>query len=164
MNTLSELLKDQLRMLYSVEDQMIDTLPNMIDEASDGQLKTALRGHLEETRNHKDRLKKIGDELAVDLSGKTCYAMKGLREEAEDFLDQDLSDSIRDAGIIVHAQQVEHHEISGYGSACAFAEELGYDDLKSELEKTLEEEKKTDEKLDYIAMRINSMASEYTDL
>ncbi len=164
MNTLNELLKNQLRMLYSVEDQMIEALPDMIEEASDEQLKMALKDHLEETKNHKERLKNMEDELAVNFSNETCYAMNGLRKEAKDFLDHRSSDAVKDAGIIVHAQQIEHHEIAGYGSACAFAGELGYDDLKSELEKTLEEEKKTDEKLDYIAMRINSMANEYNDL
>lgn len=163
MNTLKELLKNQLQMLYNVEDQMIEALPDMIEEASDEQLKMALKDHLEETKNHKTRLKNMEDELAINFSDETCYAMNGLRKEAKNFLDHKSSDAVKDAGIIVHAQQIEHHEISGYGSACAFAEELGYNDLKNELEKTLKEEKNADEKLDNIAVRINSMANERTE-
>lgn len=163
MNTLKELLKNQLQMLYNVEGQMIEALPDMIEEASDEQLKMALKDHLEETKNHKKRLKNMEDELAINFTDETCYAMNGLRKEAKNFLDHRSSDAVKDAGIIVHAQQIEHHEIAGYGSACAFAEELGYSDLKNELGKTLKEEKKADEKLDNIAVRINAMANERTE-
>lgn len=160
MNNLTDLFQDQLKMLYSVETQMIDALQNMQGKASDNQLKEAFNDHLKQTKTQKERLEEISDDLEQDFSGKTCQAMKGLIQETEDFLSKDLSDAVKDAGLIVHAQQVEHHEIASYGSVCAFAEELGYDSVKKKLEETLTEEKNTDEKLDDLANRLNSIANE----
>ena len=55
---------------------------------------------------------------------------------------------------------MEHYEIAAYGTVRAFAEELGESEHVSLLEETLEEEKKTDEKLTDLAKQINAQANE----
>lgn len=159
MKDLNELFEHQLKDLYSAEDQLTKALPKMVKNAKDTKLKKAFEDHLEETKEHKKRLKEICDDLDIDPSGETCKAMKGLIKEAEDFLDEVKDDDVKNAGMIAEAQRVEHYEISGYGTAVRYAKELGHDDVAKKLQKTLDEEYNADKKLNDLAeKRLNDKA------
>tara|TARA_R110002012_G_scaffold11867_2_gene53113 strand:+ start:509 stop:991 length:483 start_codon:yes stop_codon:yes gene_type:complete len=159
MKNLNELFEHQLKDLYSAEDQLTNALPKMVKNAKDAKLKKAFEDHLEETKEHKQRLEEICDELGIDPGGETCKAMKGLIKEAEDFLDEVKDDDVKNAGMIAEAQRVEHYEISGYGTAVRYAKELGHDDIAKKLQKTLDEEYNADEKLNELAeKRLNDKA------
>jgi len=159
MKDLKELFEHQLKDLYSAETQLIKALPKMVKNAHDKKLKDALESHLEETKEHKERLGEICKELGIKPTGETCKAMKGLIEEAEDFLKEDASEEVRDAGLIADAQRVEHYEISGYGTVVRYAKELGHKEIAKKLQKTLDEEYDADNKLDKLAeSRLNKKA------
>ncbi len=159
MKDLKELFEHQLKDLYSAENQLIKALPKMAKKANDEKLKKAFEDHLDETKQHKERLAEICKELGIKPTGETCKAMKGLIEEAEDFLKEDASDEVRDAGLIADAQRVEHYEISGYGTVVRYAKELGHKDIAAKLQKTLDEEYDADNKLDKLAEgRLNKKA------
>jgi len=159
MKDLKELFEHQLKDLYSAETQLIKALPKMAKNANDQKLKDAFESHLEETKEHKERLSEICDELGIKPTGETCKAMKGLIEEAEEFLKEDASEEVRDAGLIADAQRVEHYEISGYGTVVRYAKELGHKDIAKKLQKTLDEEYDADNKLDKLAeSRLNKKA------
>ena len=68
-----------------------------------------------------------------------------------------------DAALIGSAQRVEHYEIAAYGTVCAFAQVLGESDHASLLQKTLDEEEETDEKLTQLAQEINLEANEHIE-
>src|SRR5687768_1484241 len=97
---LRDLLEEQIKDLYSAEDQMTRALPKMIRKASDPQLKTALEGHLKETENQKSRLVNISGQMGVDLKGAHCRAMEGLVKEGEELLSKNADPDVMDAGII----------------------------------------------------------------
>ncbi|WP_026449495.1 ferritin-like domain-containing protein [Aequorivita capsosiphonis] len=159
MKTLKDLFEHQLKDLYSAEEQLINALPKMVENAKDEKLKKAFTDHLEETKGHKRRLEEVCDELGIDPFGETCKAMQGLIKEAESFLKEDMTDAVKNAGIIGEAQRVEHYEISGYGTVCTYAEELGYNDIAKKLKKTLDEEYGSDDKLKKLAKdRLNEKA------
>lgn len=159
MKNLSDLFEHQLKDLYSAESQLIKALPNMAKNASDSKLKKAIENHLEETKEQKQRLKEVCDELGIKPTGEECKAMKGLIEEAESFLKEKADDDVKDAGIIAEAQRVEHYEISAYGTAVRYAKELGHKDIAKKLQKTLDEEQKADTDLNKMAEgRLNKEA------
>lgn len=159
MKNLKDLFEHQLKDLHSAESQLIKALPKLQKHAKDDKLKQAFEKHLKETEGHKKRIEEICEELGIKPTGETCKAMKGLVEEAESFLKEDVDKDVIDAGLIAEAQRVEHYEISGYGTATRFAKELGLDDIASKLHKTLEEERKTDELLTKMAeSRLNKKA------
>ncbi|KXO01240.1 hypothetical protein LS48_01895 [Aequorivita aquimaris] len=159
MKNLNELFEHQLKDLYSAEDQLTKALPKMVKNAKDAKLKKAFEDHLEETKEHKERLEEICEELGIDPGGETCKAMKGLIKEAEDFLDEVKDDDVKNAGMIAEAQRVEHYEISGYGTAVRYAKELGHKDIAKKLQKTLDEEYNADKKLNDLAeKRLNDKA------
>ena len=156
LENLHSLLVEELQDLYSAETQIIEALPDMIDEASSPDLKNALQQHLEETRGQVRRLDQIFSQLPnVKKDGKTCKGMKGILKDGQDLLDTDAEPEVLDAGMIAAAQRVEHYEIAGYGTVRTYAQLVGRKDWAQLLEQTLNEEKQADQKLNQLASRIN---------
>ena len=150
-NPLEELLVDELKDLYSAENQIIKALPKMAKAASAPELKRAFERHLEETRRQVERLNQIGEALDIKLTGKKCKGMEGLIEEGKEVMEEDLDENALDAGLIGAAQKVEHYEIAGYGTARTHAEVLGLSKVAKLLQQTLDEEGATDKKLTQLA-------------
>jgi ferritin-like metal-binding protein YciE len=151
LNNLRDLLVDNLRDLYHAEKQLVAALPKMAKGAAAPELREAIESHLGETEGHVDRLAKALESLGVAARAKACKAMEGLIEEGSEILEEDAADAVRDAGIIGAAQKVEHYEMAGYGSAIAYAELLGEDEVADLLRQTLAEEEAADDKLTEIA-------------
>lgn len=155
---LRELYLDELRDLHNAENQLVKALPKMAKAASNEQLREGFEEHLEQTREHVQRLERIFEMMGEKAKGKKCVGMEGLVKEGSELMGEDFEDDVMDAGIIGAAQRVEHYEIAAYGTARTFAEVLGEDEHVSLLEETLNEEKETDRKLTEIASRINEEA------
>jgi ferritin-like metal-binding protein YciE len=151
MDSLPELMEDELKDLFSAENQLLKALPKMAKKASSEQLKNAFTSHLQETEGHVERLKEIGETLEIKLSGKVCKAMQGLIEEGKEILEEDGDDAVIDAALIGAAQRVEHYEIAAYGTVRAMAIKLEHRDVAKLLEQTLKEEGAADKKLTSIA-------------
>jgi len=150
-NSMEDLFVDQLRDLYNAEEQLIQALPQMAQAASSSDLKTGLQQHLEQTRNHKQRLDRVFSDLGRSASGQKCEAMEGLIKEGQEALQISGDPLVKDAAIIAAAQRVEHYEMAGYGTVRTFADQLGYSDAKDLLQQTLNEEGEADKKLTALA-------------
>jgi ferritin-like metal-binding protein YciE len=170
LNQLKDLLKHQIQDLHSAEEQIIEALPAMIEKAKDRQLKKALQDHLEVTQLQKERL----DELMLHLDqepvkkaflpglfgSKKCKGMEGLIKEGEKTMSEEMDPDVMDAAIIGSAQKIEHYEICGYGTARAYAEELGLPEIAKQLKSTLDEEYEADDLLTELAVgRLNKEAT-----
>ena len=155
MESLRELFVDELKDLYSAENQILKALPKMIKKASSGELKKGFETHLQQTRGHVERLEKIFQKLGKSPKGKKCKGMEGVISDGKELMEEDAEPEVMDAGLIGAAQHVEHYEIAGYGCVRTYAELLGQDDFAKLLQKTLDEEKDTDEKLTELAQKIN---------
>ena len=164
-HSLRELFIEELRDLYDAENQLTKALPKMAENASSSELRQAFEEHLEQTRNHVNRLEKIFADLGEKAKAEKCKGMEGLIKEGSDLLkEDDIDPELKDAAIIGAAQRVEHYEIAGYGTVRTFAELLGEDEAVSLLEETLQEEKEADQKLTEIAEQINVEANEGEDV
>ena len=153
-NPLEELLVDELKDIYSAENQMVKALPKMVKAASSPELKRAFERHLEETRRQIERLDQVGQALEIKLTGKKCKGMEGLLEEGKEIMEEDLDENALDAGLIGAAQKAEHYEIAAYGTARTHASLLGYNKIARLLQQTLNEEGATDKKLTQLAENI----------
>jgi ferritin-like metal-binding protein YciE len=160
MNALKELYINELKDLYSAENQLVKALPKMAKASDSDELRTAFGEHLEQTREHVARLEKIFETLDESPKGKKCKGMEGLIEEGGELIEEDPGPEELDAGLISAAQRVEHYEIAGYGCVRTYANLLGESEAVSLLEQTLAEEKETDEKLTELAEQINVAAQE----
>ena len=143
-NTLAELYVEELKDLYSAEKQILKALPKLVKAANHDELKQAFEIHLRQTEAHVDRLERVLNELGESPKGRKCRGMEGVLEEGAELIGEDPDPSVLDAGLIAKAQHVEHYEMAGYGSACAWARLLGYNDQAALLGQALDEEKNTD--------------------
>jgi ferritin-like metal-binding protein YciE len=165
LDSLRTLWIEELRDLYNAETQLVKALPKMAKKASNPELREAFENHLEETRNHVERLDEIFSRLGKKPTGKTCQAMKGLIEEGSELMQEDGPSSVIDAGIICAAQKVEHYEIAGYGTVRTWASILGEDEAEDLLQETLDEEGAADDTLTEVAEGIvNEEAEEAEEM
>jgi ferritin-like metal-binding protein YciE len=158
LETMKELLLDELQDLYSAETQITKALPKMAKTSSNPELKHAFESHLKETEGHVQRLEKIFKQIRESSKGKTCEGMKGLPKEGEERIKEGGEPEVVDAGLISAAQRVEHYEIAAYGSARTYAELLNETEVANLLSQTLEEEKSADQKLTTISKTVNRQA------
>jgi ferritin-like metal-binding protein YciE len=158
LQSLRELYVDQLQQLHSVETQITDALPKMMEAATEPQLKQALQTHLEETRGHVTRIEQILRQGTGSVDSKNNKSIAALITEGEELIKDATDSSVRDAGIIAAAQKVEHYEMAAYGTVRTFAEILGEDNAADLLDQTLEEEKHADAVLTEIADVANTRA------
>jgi ferritin-like metal-binding protein YciE len=157
--TLDDLFVHQLRDIYYAEKQILKSLPDMIDNATNPELREGLQNHLGQTRGHVERLQEVFRMHGAEAKAVDCPAIDGILKEAREVTGDVADEDVLDAAIIAAAQAVEHYEITRYGTLIAWARELGREDCAAELEATLEEEKAADGKLTEIAeSRVNDAA------
>jgi ferritin-like metal-binding protein YciE len=143
---------DGLKDLYWAEKHLVKALPKMMKASTSPELAAAFEKHTEETQVHIERLEKVFELLGEKASGKKCDAMEGLLEEADGIIeDTDSGTFVRDAGLILAAQKVEHYEIASYGTLRTFAGNMGHTEAMDLLQQTLDNEKETDVALTEVA-------------
>ena len=162
LDTLHEIFIDQLKDIYSAENQLVKALPKMAKAASSPELKQAFEEHLEQTREQVERLDQVMEIAGATGKGKKCAGMEGLIEEGKEVIDMkgEATPAALDAALIAAAQRVEHYEIAAYGTVCTFAKILGMRDALDLLKETLNEEETTDKRLTQIAATVNVEAAE----
>ncbi|MEO8623104.1 MAG: ferritin-like domain-containing protein [bacterium] len=151
LNTLADLYVEELKDLYSAENQILKALPKMIKAATNAKLKQCFTDHLEQTKGHVDRLVQLCADLGKSPKGKKCSGMEGILKEGADLIGEDPDPAVLDAGLASAAQHAEHYEMAGYGSVRTWAEQLGYGTHVDLLQTTLDEEKEADRLLTQIA-------------
>jgi ferritin-like metal-binding protein YciE len=149
--SLQDVYVEQLKDLYSAEQQILKALPKMAKAATHADLRSAFEEHELLTRTHVDRLEKIFSQLGEKPGGHKCKGMEGLLAEGDELLEEHDESEALDAAMIAAAQRVEHYEIAGYGSVRTFANMLGFADQADILQRTLNEEGETDQKLSSLA-------------
>ena len=158
--TMDDLFVHTLRDVYYAEKQILKALPDMIQKASEPQLKQGFQAHLGETKNQVTRLEQVFRQHGHEPSGVDCLAIDGIIDEANDVAGEVEDKAVLDAALIAAAQAVEHYEITRYGSLIAWAKQLGRNDCAALLQENLDEEKAADKKLTSLAeSRVNRAAA-----
>jgi ferritin-like metal-binding protein YciE len=151
--TMDDLFVHTLQDIYYAEKQILKSLPDMIDKATNRELAAGLKDHLAQTENHVARLEQVFKMHGKEPKGTDCSAIDGIIEEANDVAGDVNDKDVLDAALISAAQAVEHYEMTRYGTLVAWAKQLGRDDCASVLQQTLDEEKAADKKLNEIALK-----------
>jgi ferritin-like metal-binding protein YciE len=159
---LKEFFHDEIKDIYWAEQKLVKTLPKLAKAATSDELRDAFTSHLEETKEHVNRLEQVFELLGEKAHAKKCDAMEGITEEGASIIeDTEDGTSTRDVALILAGQKAEHYEIATYGGLAQIAKTLGLNDVASLLETTLKEEKKADSTLTELAKgSINEDASE----
>jgi ferritin-like metal-binding protein YciE len=152
-HSMDDLFVHGLQDIYYAENQILKSLPTMIEKAANGELKKGLQKHLGETRKQVQRLEQVFRMQGKEPQGASCPAIDGILEEGDDVMGEVEDKDVLDAAMIAAAQAVEHYEITRYGALIAWAKQLGRRDCAAVLGQNLAEEKATDRKLSAMAQR-----------
>lgn len=149
---LEKFFMDALKDIYWAEKHLTKALPKMQKAATSEELQQAIEAHLNQTKEHINRLEQVFDQLGEKAQAKKCEAMEGLTKEGDTVVEEtEDGTATRDVGIIVSSQKVEHYEISAYGSLITLAKTMGQDEVADILSQTLEEEREADQILSQLA-------------
>jgi len=158
--SLQDVLIDELRDMYSAENQLVKALPKLAKGAINKDLKTAFKDHLEETKGQVIRLRQVFEHLGKKATGEHCNGMEGVIEEGADSLEKDEEGPSFDSGIIGAALRTEHYEIAGYTACIAMAKTLGEREVVGLLQENLAEEVAAAKKITAIAQPILKQAAQ----
>jgi len=159
LESMEDLLLDQLRSLYHAEKQIVAALPKMIVHTTCTSLRQTLADHLEETERQVARLDRVFETLDHNPRGGRSRTAEGLIEDAAESIRRSTRGGLLDAAVIASVQRIEHYEIAAYGCAIAFARELGLIPISSVLTESLIEEKNLNDSLTRIAEEeVNGLA------
>ena len=162
--TLNDLFMHGLQDLYYAENQIMKSLPDMIEKATNAQLRAGFEKHLAETEGQIHRLRQVFELLDANPKGDKCPAIEGILKEGRDLISEIGDEDVMNVGLIAAAQAVEHYEITRYGALIAWATELGRTDVVPLFKASLAEEKATDQKLTQMAeRRVNPKAEQKSD-
>ena len=153
-SSLQELYLHKLQTLVDTERLIALSLPLMIEAASHADLQRAFHVHLQQTEEQERRLEPLLADLGHEFQAADCPSIRGIIEEGQLLMKRVQDPSVRDAALIASAQAVEHHEIAAYGTARAWALQLGLGEHARVLERTLREEEETDRLLTELAERL----------
>lgn len=158
---LKDFFLEELKDIYSGEQQILEGLDKMAAASTSNKLKKSIEKHHAQTEKHVERLKKVFEVMGEKPAKKKCLAVEGLLKEGEGVLKDTEEDTmVRDVGIIIANQKVEHYEIATYGSLVELANTIGLDEVAEILSETLQEEKDTDVLLTELAVEsVNPKAS-----
>ena len=159
LDTLKDPYIRELKDLFSAEQQLVKALPKMAKAASNKELATGFQQHLEQTKEHAQRLQQILSSHKQTTRGPKCKGMEGIVTEGAEMIEEEADIEVKDAGLIAAAQRVEHYEMAGYGTARAYAELVGDSEGANLLQTTLEEERQTDQKLTKLAKSAINVAA-----
>lgn len=150
---LKELFIDELKDIYWAEKFLTKALPKMKKAATSLELSNAFDEHLKVTEGQVSRLEKVFEALGIAARGVKCEGMEGLVKEGQKVVDDTpKGSSVRDAGLIISGQKIEHYEIAAYGSLVQLAKTMSRNDLAEILQQTLDEEKEADQLLTELAV------------
>jgi len=161
--SLNDLFMHGLQDLYYAENQIMKSLPAMIEKATNEQLRAGFEKHLAETEGQVHRLRQVFELLDTEPKGDKCPAIEGILKEGRDLMSEIGDEDVMNVGLVAAAQAVEHYEITRYGALIAWATELGRTDLVPMFKANLAEEKATDQKLTQMAERRVNPKAEKAD-
>ncbi len=161
MKSMNDLMLHFLQDIYYAEKLGIRGMAKMAKSVENPELKQAILQHRDQSQTQISRLDQVFEELGKRARGKTCAAMDGLSEEADEAVEEGEKGPVLDSALIACAQAVEHYEIARYGAMVAWAKTLGLTQAAKLLKQTLDEEKESDRLLNDIAERaLNQQAAE----
>ena len=154
LKTLRQLYINQLQRRVSAEQQIAKALPEMIEKATDTQLKQAFQSQTQETTAQVERLQGMLNQISGNAEPLKCKELAALIDEADEMVKKVSDDAVRDVALISVAQRIKHYEIAMYGELRRVAQIVGEPTHADLLDQTLHEEWHADHLLTSIADRL----------
>ena len=150
---LSALYIDELKDLWSANDQMARALKKIAPGATHPKLKQMLESSQKGIAGHTGLLKALIANQDEEVAKEHCKGMEGLVKEAIRHTIDDAPDKgpVLDAVIIAQYQRMTHYGITGFGTVAAFAAALKLGDDSRQLKAAVKDMYVADELMSELA-------------
>lgn len=138
-----ELFVHELGEIYDAEHRFVEGQQEMIQNATDQNLKGAIQEHLEQTRQHAVNLERIFEALGQEPRRETNEVAQGLVSEAQQAIEEAGSDALRDCAIDAAVIKVEHFEMGSYRSLVTGAHLMDQSEVERLLAENMRQEEET---------------------
>ena len=134
-SNLSDLYIEELKDLWSANDQMVRALKKIAPNATHPKLQQMLASSQAGIADHTNLLKALIANQDETVSKEHCKGMEGLVSEALKHTIEDGPDKgpVLDAAIIAQFQRMTHYGITGFGTVAAFSKALKFEDDNKQL-------------------------------
>ena len=152
-STLHELYVDELKDLWSANDQMAKALTKITPSATNAKLKDMLAKSQDGIAAHTELLKTLIEGQDNEVKKEHCKGMEGLAAEALKHTLHDAPESgpVLDAAIIAQYQRMTHYGITGFGTVAAFAKALKLESDQNKLEAAVKDMHGSDDLMSELA-------------
>ncbi|MDP8947937.1 MAG: DUF892 family protein [Actinomycetota bacterium] len=138
-----ELFVHELGEIYDAEHRFVEGQQEMIENATDENLRSAIQEHLEQTRQHAVNLERVFTELGQEAHRETNEVAQGLVSEAQEGIQEAQSNALRDAAIVSAVIKVEHFEMGSYRSLVTAANLMDQTEIERLLRENMDQEEET---------------------
>ena len=160
--TLKDVYTDEMKDLWSANDQMTKAVKTMSAKAHDPKLKEALEESVHAIEEHAKTLKSLISDTGTRAEKEHCKGMEGLIREAQKHVGSDApkSSDLLDIVIIGQYQRMSHYGLAGFGTAAAYAKALGLKDHCEKLSKIVGEIYAGDDYASRRAQKVEKVAAQ----
>ena len=160
-SSLKDIYVDELRDLWSANDQMVAALKEISPKVSDEKLKQTLSTSVEGIGKHTAMLKSVLEANGGETSKEHCRGMEGLVREAKKHALEERPENgtLADLMVIAQYQRMSHYGLAGFGTASAYARALGRTDDEKTLNQIVEDIYQADELGSRVAERLEQAVS-----
>ncbi len=155
-----QLFVHELGDIYDAEQRILQMLPQMANEASDGQVKSAFQYHEQQTRQHVKNLEQCFQILGEQPKRTSCQAIAGLKQEHDSFMKESPSAEMLTMFDLGGAAKTEHYEIASYQGLIEKANLLGKKDCVQLLQQNLSQEEEMAQKINQISKQMGKQVAQ----
>ncbi len=155
-----ELFAHELGDIYDAEQRILQMLPQLANEASDGQVKSAYQYHEQQTRQQVQNLEQCFHILGTQPQRTPCHALAGLQQEHDSFIKENPSAEILTMFDLGGAAKTEHYEIASYQGLIEKANLMGLKNCVQLLQQNLNQEEEMAQKITQISKQLGQQMSQ----
>ena len=161
MQSIDDLLYTGLTYTHDFEQKISQEASNMAEASTNPELKEMFQKSVTKGQEYAQRVQKSFAALGKEAKSNDNPIAKAMIEEVENMIANTDASAVRDAALIVAANQQQLYRVAAYGSLKTYAGLLGKGDAVTELEDNLEDSKGGDAKLNKIAeTQVNKQAAQ----
>ena len=150
----TQLFLEEMGSMYSAEQIMLQTLPQMAKESNNQQATNALQMHEQETRQQVQNLEQCFQILGERPPKVSCYAVAGLKQEHDEFVKENPTQDILTAFDLDTAYKTEHFEIGSYRGLIDKANMMGQPQVANLLQQNYQQEQAMAQRVEQISRQM----------
>ena len=159
--TLKEVYLEEMKDLWSANDQMTRAMKELSEHAHDEKLKKLLHKSVDGITKHTETLKSLIEGAGGKLKPDHCKGMEGLVAEAlkHGIKEAPTKGPLQDIEMIAQYQRMSHYGLAGFGSAAAYAKALGMSEDEKKLKALVSDIYNADEVATHLSETLQKQAA-----